>query len=347
MVQFVLSPSRFRLLYQRQSHAIRRSGDGARSRRRVLCRCLSVTKQRLSSSCRNPWPTLCGLGILFALTLAMPASLDSAEPNRGAAGEINTLASAARLRSFSISESQARTSVQWLANLAIEKMPRAFHGDKDWGKTRKVWAGVKVHREGLQLKTKRRFRELQHGRWIKYELTLPPKAATETANAVVATVHRVMRDGDLQAAGSSMAPGSDTHWRIESSVETPMMFTARVERWNMGVQWYSISVEGRCRVRLDSTSTLTSYADYAEIPPALVVDPKIQSAKLYLKEFEVDRVSKIGGDVAEEWGELMEKVVRELFLKRENEKLVVRLNHSIDKNRDDLRLSLAEWFSKW
>jgi hypothetical protein len=280
------------------------------------------------------------------MTFAMVTPLCSAEPITGIEQAADPL-TAAHLKSFPISESQAQASVQWLADLAIRKLPRNFQGDKDWGKTKKVWAGVKVRREGLQLKTKRRFNELKHGRWIKYELTLPSKAQTQAGHSVVATVHGVSRDGDLQTLGQVAAAGGDTHWRIESSVETPMKFTSRIERWNLGVQWYSISVEGRLRVRLDSTSTLTSYADYAEIPPALVVDPKIESAQLILEEFEVDRVSKIGGDVAEEWGELLEKVVREVFLKRQNEKLVVQLNHSIDKNRDDLRLSLAEWFSKW
>ena len=285
-----------------------------------------------------------GSGFVFVLILLLAAPLSAAEPIDT---ELKLTAPGSSItppRAFAISETQARNSVQWLAELAIEKMPRSFQGDKDWGETKKVWSGVKMRLDGLELKTKRRFRQVRHGRWIKYELTLPPKADRGTANSVVATVHRVTRDGDLQTGVNSGQPIRDTHWRIESSIETPLMFTARVERWNLGVQWYSISVTGRMRVRLDSTATLTSYADYGEVPPALVIDPRMQSAELHLIEFEVDRISKIGGDVAEEWGELMEKVVRDVFLKRQNEKLAGRLNKSIDKHRDDLRLSLADWF---
>ena len=347
MVQFLFPPSRISMLHQRQSHAVRRCCDGTRTRRRLLCRCLSLIKPQPNNTSSDPGRAARGLGFLFALTLLMATPLAAAEPIHAVPASADLQISPAHVRSFFISESQARASVQWLADLAIKKMPRTFDGDKDWGKTKKVWSGVKIHREGIQLKTHRRFKERKHGHWIKYELTLPPKADQGARSGVIATVHRVMRDGDLQTSEQAGGPRSDTHWRIESSVETPMIFNARVERWNLGVQWYSISVEGRLRVRLDSTSTLTSYADYAEVPPALVVDPKIQKAQLLLKEFEVNRVSKIGGDVAEEWGELMEKIVRDIFLKRQNEKLVAQLNHSIDQNRDDLRLSLAEWFAKW
>ena len=61
-------------------------------------------------------------------------------------------------QSLSITKEQARASVQWLADLALEKMPRTMKGDKDWGDTKKIWAGVKVRFDGLKMKTHRRFR---------------------------------------------------------------------------------------------------------------------------------------------------------------------------------------------
>lgn len=161
----------------------------------------------------------------------------------------------------------------------------------------------------------------------------------------MAKIHRVTKAGDLRTGESQHQ--SNTHWQIESSVETPMDFTARIERWNLGVKWYSISVKGKMKVRLDSTTSLAFLADYSEVPPALIIDPEIQKAELHLREFEVDRVSKIGGDAAEQWGELMEKVVRNVFLKRQNEKLTSKLNKSIAKHKDDLRLSMSDWFSNW
>ncbi len=225
-------------------------------------------------------------------------------------------------------------------------MPRTFDGDKDWGETKRVWSGVRIRRDGLRLKTKRRWKEVRHGRWIKYELQLPPVDSADSSKQVVAKVHEVSKTGDLQI-GKVADVNGNSRWKIKSSVNAPMTFTARIERWNLGVQLFSISVTGKLRVRLDATTSFAAYADYSEIPPALVIDPRVDSAVLHLEEFEVERISKIGGDVAEEWGELMEGVVREVFLKRQNEKLTGKLNKSINKHRDDLRLSMADWLKTW
>ena len=47
------------------------------------------------------------------------------------------------------------------------------------------------------------------------------------------------------------------------------------------------------------------------------------------------------------WGELLEDILIERLVKRQNEKLVGKLNKSIEKERDDLKLSLSEWFENW
>ena len=153
------------------------------------------------------------------------------------------------------------------------------------------------------------------------------------------TVHRVRQVIDSVTG--------EQRWQIESSIRAPMTFTARIQRWNLGVKLFSLTIKGDMRVRLKSTASVGFVADYAEVPPALVIDPRIEKAEVLLEHFEVDRISNIGGDVAEEWGELMEDVIRDRFLAKQNDKLVAKLNKSIDKERDDLRLSMADWIASW
>ncbi|TWU45399.1 hypothetical protein Q31b_05710 [Novipirellula aureliae] len=225
-----------------------------------------------------------------------------------------------------ISEQQARESVQWLATTAMKYIPSVFKGDKDWGDTRRVWAGVKTRLDGFKLKTHRRYRELDHGRWIQYEIVLPKGSSPKS---LFTTVHRVTRTEDAQT--------KDTRWRIDATTETPMHFTARVQRWNYGVKLYSVTVSGKMRVRLNLVSTIGFHVDYLQIPPVLVVDPNIENAKLKLVSFEVDRVSHVGGDMAEAWGEVMQEVIVERFVEKQNDNIVTKLNKAIDKHRDDLR----------
>jgi hypothetical protein len=230
---------------------------------------------------------------------------------------------------------QARAAVQWLADLALRSSPKTFDGDKDWGQQKKLWAGVKIRREGLKLKTHRRFREVNQGRWIRYEATLTETAAGPLA---IAKVHSAV----LRSDPISGQP----RWQIDSSITAPMTFTAQIQRWNLGVKLFSVTIRGEFTVRLDSTASVDFVTDYSVLPPALVFDPRVDQANLVLEHFEVDRVSKIGGDVAEEWGELLEDVIRDRFLKKQNEQLVDKLNRAIDKERDDLRVSTLQWLGE-
>ncbi len=238
--------------------------------------------------------------------------------------------------SLSLNDKQAQSSVQWLASVALSKMPRTFDGDKDWGDTKKVWAGVDVKRDGWKLKTHRRYREVEHGRWIRYEVSLP---APEAGNAALVVIHAVESTIDAQT--------EQQRWRIDSSIVVPAKFTARIQRWNLGVRLFSVTVQGELQLRLSSSATMGFFADYSEVPPALVIDPRVDQAQLVLERFEVERVSHIGGDVAEQWGDMMEELLLERLVRKQNDELVAKLNRSIEKEREDLRFSLADWFQQW
>ena len=236
------------------------------------------------------------------------------------------------LQALQVTSDQAKDSIQWLATKASKHIPRTISGDKNWGDRKRVWAGVKIRMDGFKLRTNRKHRELEQGRWVKYEVTLPdvPPAIkiTDVSPKIDATT-------------------GEQSWTITSSVVSPMEFEARVQRWNLGVKLFSVTVRGQARIRLNSTLSVGFHANYGEIPPGLVIAPSVQKAELVMEHFEVDRVSKIGGDVAEQWGELLEDILIERLVKRQNEKLVGKLNKSIDKERDDLKLSLSEWFENW
>ncbi|TWU23297.1 hypothetical protein Pla52o_28330 [Novipirellula galeiformis] len=224
---------------------------------------------------------------------------------------------------ISVSESQAKDSMQWLATRAMQEVPAVYQGDKDWGDTKRIWAGVRAKFDGLKLKTHRRFKEVNHGRWIRYEIKLPdvntPHAATTTIQSAKLT--------------------DDDRWQIGSITESTMHFMAKVEHWNYGIKLYSVTVTGHLRVQLQLTSTIGLYLDYTEVPPAVVAEPIVEGAKLTLASFEIDRVSKIGGDAAEAWGEVMQEVIVERFIESQNDRIVAKLNQAIEKKRDKLRFS--------
>lgn len=244
-------------------------------------------------------------------------------PERGSAGT-------------ALTDDEARRTVQQLIDFALPRIPREFEGEKHWGDTKKLWAGVKLRRDGFKLSTKRRWKDVRHGRWTKYRVTLPGrKDAPPPLKIHVQSVQPHIKNGSVSGVVMNM------------NLETPLDFSARIQRWNLGLQWYSIEISGHLTARMTMTSTLSTYPDYSEIPPAIIVDPSVQSAHLALHDFHVDRVSKIGGDVAEQWGEVAHKVAEEIFIEDLNEKLAGKINKAIDKNRDDLRWSTSDWISQW
>ncbi len=287
----------------------------------------------------------------------------------------------------SMSPDQTRQSVQWLADQLMQHVPHRIDGDDDWGDTKRVWAGVKVRRDGWELRTHRRWRELRHGRWVRYEINLPelaaePSQANGTAGAEVAptgaevapTGAEVAPTGAEVAPMSFGVPGSDVaallqhseaseivkihsvtpvrtddglqSWRADATVSTPARFSVRVERWNLGAMWFSIEISGKMNLAMRTTLTIGISADVTEIPPAMQLDVAVEQASLVVSHFEVERISKLGGDAAEEIGNLAEHTIGKIWLRKENARLVNRLNKSIAKNQDSLRWSMVDWLAQ-
>ena len=229
---------------------------------------------------------------------------------------------------------QARAAVQSLVDYAVTQLPRHYDGKKNWEETKRIWAGVKFRRDGLRVSTKRRWREVRHGLQSHYRVQFPgdPKSPSP--------LYANVRSVEWFAGDEQTIPA----WIIETGLASPLDFSARVERWNRGVRFYSVEITGHMNIRLDLQGRFASFLDYSEIPPALVIDPSVTDAAFHLDALHVDRISKIGGEVAEQWGELVEKIIREILIDDINNKLRVKMNKAIDKKRDDLRFSAMDWF---
>ncbi len=286
---------------------------------------------------------------------------------------------------------QARQSVQWLADQLLKHVPDRFDGDDDWGKTKSLWAGVKVRREGWKLKTNRRHKEVRHGRWVRYDVTLPeltelqrPISTAESNTSPLplggsskarggpsmTSARPPTLDGfphwhghppcpsgasgtlaqsplTIRSVVPSTTPAGNPGWLVDAVVRTPAKFHIRLERWNLGVQAFSISVDGTMDVNLECKFVMGMSADYSEVPPAIQLDVNVEQANMRMDRFNVERISKLGGDAAEELGNLAEDTLIRLWLKKENTRLADRLNDAIAKHQSDLRWSMMQWLGQW
>ena len=129
MVKFVFTASCFGMLHLRSTHDLRRCCHGSWARRRLLCSGLSLGRYHHPAN-DDPGLARRVAGLFFGLLILFCAN--SAAATEPAEGSVIP-SSPAHATSFAISESQARSSVQWLADLAVQNMPSSFDGDKNWG----------------------------------------------------------------------------------------------------------------------------------------------------------------------------------------------------------------------
>src|SRR5436190_24072410 len=63
-----------------------------------------------------------------------------------------------------------RDFLDFAATLLRDQLPPQYENWKKWGKTKEVWAGVKVEREGFKIETRRKKKIVNHGSWSMYRI---------------------------------------------------------------------------------------------------------------------------------------------------------------------------------
>lgn len=226
-------------------------------------------------------------------------------------------------------DDDAKKLDQFLTKLALDSMPVRYVEDKDWGLQSERWDGVKVSFKNGRLRTKRRKKKVNHGTWDRYEVSL---VDPENSFSVNLDDFRELDEGNVSFVVRAIA-------RVDVS--------ARQSKWIKGVQLYSISANGSADVQLELSVMLGSKMDVTKFPPDLIFDPKIEAANITVDNFRIDRVSKAGGEFAQQVTRIVKKKIDEKAVEKE-EKLVRKLNEKIEKNRDRFTLSVHDAMkSKW
>ena len=217
----------------------------------------------------------------------------------------------------------------FLTQLALDSMPVRYVEDKDWGMQKERWDGIKVSFKNGRLLTKRRKKMVNHGTWDRYEVSL------------------VDPENSFSVQLNNFEETDSDRVTFDVIITAKVNVVARQAKWVKGVQLYSISADGSAAVKLAISASLGSRLDVAKFPPDLIFDPRIEDAKIELEDFRIDRVSKAGGEFAQQVTRIVKSKLDKKVAAKE-EKLVKKLNAKIEKNRDRLTLSANDAVkSKW
>ncbi len=212
-----------------------------------------------------------------------------------------------------------------ITTVVRDLMPHKFSDESDWGLQESHTTGVRVKRDGLRLRVERRRHPVNHGTWKRYRAELlNPEREFE------------IRLENLKGAGKRRIS-------VEAVFIASLRVDARVAEWRRGVQLLSVGAEADARVQLRVRCEVGLDIDKGTIS----LQPTVKSAKLDLLEFEVRKLGRVGGTVAEELGRGGRRFI-EKKLTKEEERLVRKMNERIEKHEDKMRLSLEDVAkSKW
>mgnify|MGYP006969355973 CR=1 FL=1 len=213
--------------------------------------------------------------------------------------------------------------LDFAAQVLAEQIPPEYEDEKDWGGTKEIVTGLRFRFEEGRLETYRKRRLVNDGTWTRYRFEL--KDPAEGFN---------LKLENLREAGEGKVA-------LDAVLSAHVSTFGRVAQWERGVQLFSLSCEGSARVELRLSGELSLRLDPSKLPPDVLLMPVVTAADLELHEFRVNRVSKVGGEVAEQLGRGMESLLRKK-IERSREELAAKLNRKVEQKQDKLRFSLRD-----
>ena len=217
----------------------------------------------------------------------------------------------------------AGESKDLLRQLALAAIPETYENTKHWGQTRRVWVGLHVSLDGLLLKTKRRWKEANHGTWKRYSAWL------------------IDPDQQFDLRIENIREADQGRIAFEIAIDAKLGLFARLSEWQHGVQLISLSTDAEAVVQLRMTCEARMKLDFEQFVPDLVIEPEITAADLTLVHFDLQRVSNLHGPGVEQLGRSLHDVLQDEINDR-RPKLVAQANRQIEKNQDKLRFSIRD-----
>ena len=212
----------------------------------------------------------------------------------------------------------------WVRWLVLRNLPPSFEDNRKWGREKEVVNGIQFRREGWKIETKRKRKTVKHGTWSRYFIEFVDPVA------------------NLQVNIQKMEFPKSGPIRIATQVIAPLKLFGRVSEWSRDVQWISLSANAEATIELIVACDIHVIVNPLKIPPDVEFRPVVTNATVALQDFEVHNISQLHGPLAE----LLGKGIREVLdnrLEDYREKLLVKMNSEITKQKGKLKLSLQDW----
>ncbi len=211
-------------------------------------------------------------------------------------------------------------SIRWLV---LKNLPPSYEDNRKWGLQKEVYDGFRFRREGLKIETERKYRTVKHGTWSRYYLEL-----IEPQKLLSLHIDR-------------LEPIDAKRVAVEVTLQTPLRAFGRISQWQRNVQLISLSTNADLTARVWVQAEIGIESNPLVFPPVFQLEPNVRNARAELVQFEVHRISQVSGPLAEQLGKGIRHFVDDR-LADFSDRLVVKMNSQLAKQRDKLKLSVAD-----
>jgi hypothetical protein len=218
---------------------------------------------------------------------------------------------------------------QTARTILIEALPEEIEKKDDWGETRERLSQLKLKNDGLKLRFEKTTKPVNHGLWK--QLVVVPVDPMKNLQFRI-----------LEARGN----GSVVAFQV--LVHTPLVATARVERWRTGVKMLNFSTEADATIEMRVAGELQYGYTTEGGTKYLTLRPRVTAVDVKLIEFDLRRISKAAGPLVHDLGDMLTDPLADQLDKHEP-KITEKVNKSIAKRQDRLKIpvSLPFDFSGW
>ncbi len=205
----------------------------------------------------------------------------------------------------------------------MKSLPPQYEKRDNWGHQKQTVVGYDwVFRDG-DWHLDKRTKPLNDGLWRMYRVRL------------------VNPDRNLSLRVTPPQPAENGATTLHVFLTARLHAEAWQEQWRMGIKGFNFYLEAETtvEVRLDVNLAIQAAPDASF--GTIEVHPHVNDVGLRLVDLKVQRIDKIGGDVARELGRALKDVVADELHKREPE-LAKKINSEIEKHRNQLRFTASQ-----
>jgi hypothetical protein len=206
----------------------------------------------------------------------------------------------------------------FVAGMIADAIPHEYEKYKDWGNTKRITTGLDFKGHPWDPKIDRRKSEVNDGIWKHYRVTLvePEKNLT-------------VRIDNLHSLDAGRIA-----FTLEVAAKLHGWAQARV--YEDGVPLGTYTAEGDSVVDLSIDGDIALETTPSSFLAGIAIEPHVTAARVTLDDFRLTRLGEIKGPLAHELGKGMRDLIQDEL---DGPKLVEKLNHSIDKRRNKLKIT--------